>query len=159
MLFPNSWTLPFWQSAALQTRARVWMEEDFSFVFQKKNKTRKNFQFNVFCGSYRNMCMNTFKKCMECSTDKIVIHFKLAAHKNCNVCKFIASIFFFCLLRNDEQLSFINGRDKDSCAFYSLSAAAIETKAKSITRSSDWNCANAHCWLFRGKDVGMSWIH
>ena len=40
------------------------------------------------------MCMNTFKKCMECSADKAVIHFKLAEYKNCNIFKFIAREFF-----------------------------------------------------------------
>lgn len=71
--------------------------------------------FNLmFGGSSRNMCMNTFKKYIKCSADKIVIHFKLAAYKNCNVYKFIASISFLVFMRNDEQLSYTS--KKDSCA-------------------------------------------
>lgn len=64
------------------------------------------------------MCMNTFKNCVECSADKLVIHFKLAAYKNCNIleiyCMKFSQSFFSGI---DESFSFINRRDVDLVSY------------------------------------------
>lgn len=103
-------------------------------LFCLRNKSQQRiFNFTVLWELQKHV-HEYIQKYMQCSADKIVIHFKLAAYKNCNVCKFMARNFR-CLLCNDEQLSFSNSDDDSSSFGISLSR---QRKPKSITNSFDF---------------------